>query len=148
MRKLAGKSRGTQWPTSVMTPAQKFYRSVTVNDGHLLWRSDKRTGYMSRFYSDGSRYNPRVWVWEYEVGEIPNGFTVRESCGTYLCVNVKHLELVRDKSRKLSIGDVCRNGHTITKLILHIRKDGQRSCLKCVSELRKNPSKAGNDADS
>jgi len=59
----------------------------TTGSGYPAVRRDGRTVYVKRA------------LWEAHHGPIPEGMTVRSSCGNRLCVNVAHLYL--DRSGRL-----------------------------------------------
>ena len=62
-------------------------------DGHQLWLGAMSRGEYPTVKRDNRQFYVRRLVWEDVHGAIPEGMTVRASCGVARCVKADHLYL-------------------------------------------------------
>ena len=74
------------------------------------------------------------WVWEHEVGPIPEGLTIDHLCRNTACVNPAHLEPVpgsENTRRATRLITHCRYGHPYDEKNTYITPQGRRACRIC-----------------
>ncbi len=83
------------------------------------------------------------WIYQYMVGEIPEGWTIDHLCRNTSCVNPDHLEAVTHKENVLrGFGPTalnarkthCKNGHLLDGDNLKVEDYGSRRCKLCQEE--------------
>jgi hypothetical protein len=85
-----------------------------------IWRDGKREGY-GKFFAVGRAWQAHRFIYELHVGFIPAGYQLDHLCRNKACVNIKHLEAVRngENIRRAYIASkrniVCKNGHIRTE---------------------------------
>ena len=75
-----------------------------------------------------------MWVWEHEVGPIPEGLTIDHLCRNTACVNPAHLEPVpgsENTRRATRLITHCRYGHPYDEKNTYITPQGRRACRIC-----------------
>src|SRR5690349_16599250 len=92
---------GSRWDARVrglrMSASVIVGRSTVERNGCWIWRGVPRNGY-GRI---GNRSAHRVSYETYR-GPIPEGFHVHHICGTKLCVNPVHLEVISPRDHVLT----------------------------------------------
>ena len=100
---------------------------------------DLRTGY-GRLMVNYKTIGAHRWMFEREVGPIPDGLTLDHLCRIPTCVNPEHLEPVPGGVNAMR-GDNpwaknarkthCKHGHEFTPENTYVGTDGGRRCRKC-----------------
>ena len=93
------------------------------------------------FYVDGRRFRAHRWIYEQEVGPIPDGLVLDHLCRNPACVNTAHLEAVTQAENKRRSNDPsavnarkthCKYGHEFTpENTTWYRNGTSRSCNEC-----------------
>lgn len=93
---------------------------------------------------DGDRIGQaHRWVYEFCVGEIPDGLTIDHLCRVRNCVNPWHMEPVTNKENILrgeapsashALKTHCPKGHAYDSNNTYVARNGSRHCRRCESE--------------
>ena len=104
-------------------------RWVEDEDGCWRW-----TGPTAGGYGRVQIYAHR-WMYEREVGPIPDGLQIDHLCRNPLCVNPEHLEPVThaENQRRKSERPVCGKGHVFTEETTYWTPKGYRKCRICIT---------------
>ena len=79
------------------TPQERFWRKVDKSaspDGCWLWTGAKHNAGYGQLRVDGKSLYAHRLVYEWEIGPIPDGYTIDHICCNHSCVNPAHLEAV------------------------------------------------------
>ena len=130
---------------SAKRPEERFWPKVDKN-GEVPARNPElgrcwtwkaaRGGYKSWygvFFNGHRNVYAHRWVWEHEVGPIPEGLTIDHLCRNTACVNPAHLEPVpgsENTRRATRLITHCPYGHPYNKENTYIQKGG-RVCRTC-----------------
>jgi hypothetical protein len=79
-------------------------------------------------------------AYEAEFGPIPDGHVIDHLCRVRNCVNPMHLQAVTvaennrrgRAAERLTVGDLCINGHHIAEDGLYVRPTGATECRECI----------------
>lgn len=123
-----------------LQPRERFDRKTQEVEGCLLWVGATSGRGYGDFWYEGKNVKAHRWVYEQEVGPIPEGLDLDHLCRHVNCVKVSHLEPV-SRSENLRRGlpgmtsSVCINGHDRNKHSSP-RSDNPRSnrCRACRNE--------------
>ena len=78
------------------------------------------------------------WVYEFMIGEIPEGLVLDHLCRNRACVNPYHLEPVThavNMSRGSNATRThCKHGHEYTSENTYIQSKGSRACVTCARQ--------------
>jgi len=119
-----------------LSPEQRFWARVEKTDGCWLWTGGLNKSGYAGLKVDGKTVLAHRWIYEAQVGAIPEGMTIDHMCGVKHCVNPAHL-------RPLSLGDNgrahWREQRGLCKNNLHPTSDentvwtpsGRRYCRPC-----------------
>ena len=128
-------------------PGRIWQRIDKVDGGCWLWRGPRgQDGYAHVWVGGGSLTRTKVylhrWVYEQEVGSIPEGLVLDHLCRVRHCVNPAHLEPVTMRVNILR-GDApparnakvrnCLHGHRLDGANLYLAPSGRRRCRACQS---------------
>ena len=127
-----------------MRMMERFWSKVAKQeDGCWLWTADKSHGY-GRFRAWGKRCQAHRFSYEVHRGPIPpytpTGYQLDHiKCNNRACVNPEHMRLVpqrENNARRIREMTHCKRGHEFSpeNLCTYL---GQRICLLCVKERRK-----------
>lgn len=136
---------------------ERFWSKVDRGDPADCWMwtaSVSQSGY-STFWggSDRGKVHGHRFVYELEVGPIPEGMTIDHLCGQPLCVNPAHLEAVTQRENILRARNglaaanarktSCQAGHPFVPENTYIRKgDNARICRTCKLAQQRRRNKA------
>lgn len=132
-------------PSQVTDPRIRFDRHWTADEnGCHVWHSTiagtkSRYGY---FRHTTKPSDPKViahrWVYEHDIGPIPEGMEIDHTCRNTLCVNVEHLEPVTHAvNMERARLTVCRAGlHDLTDPanVVWDNQGRRRGCRLCLRE--------------
>ena len=137
-------------PMPPQSTAKRFWSKVDRSGGPdacWFWHSGLGQDGYGRFTVNGRRALAHRWVYEQEVGPIPDGLVLDHLCRVRNCVRPDHLEPVTNRenilrgtsppavhARKMH----CVNGHEFTPENTYRRLSGGRSCRQCTNEQQKN----------
>ncbi len=138
------------WTSNPPNPENIWKHIVVPKDPNACWewtgfRHDDGYGIMG---FNNQNYMAHRFVYEYLVGEIPDGLTINHDCRNRACMNPKHLSPMTFEEN-ISLGDFstnnhnkkkthCPKGHNYSKENLYFRPDGRRECLICKRESNRN----------
>lgn len=122
-----------------MTEEERFWAKVDTGGECWIW-----TGYvMPNGYGTFNQHDlAHRWVYEHEVGPIPEGHDINHLCFTRNCVRPAHLEAITRKeninyslahlvaARRQRMAASCKNGHAWTPENT-IQTAIQRVCRSC-----------------
>jgi hypothetical protein len=113
-------------------------------DDCIIWEGKARVdGYGRKRVGGRKQVLAHRYVYEREVGPVPEGMTLDHLCRVRDCVNPAHLEPVPFRENVLrGVGPTARNahkthcehGHEFTPENTYRRRDGGRDCRKCGVE--------------
>lgn len=101
------------------------------------WTGPTDRGY-GKISVNARRVKAHRFIYEREVGPIPDGLTLDHLCRNTACVNPAHLEPVTNSENVRRQGaalrkDVCPRGHALD----HVRPNGYRYCTTCHNARRR-----------
>lgn len=106
----------------------------------LEFVGSKRNGY-GRVGHNGKIVNVHCYVWERDVGPIPEGLIIDHQCRNRACFNVKHLRVVTYQTNAVensvspqainAAKTHCVHGHPFDDANTMITKQGTRRCRTC-----------------
>ncbi len=117
----------------------------------LLWIGSIHTKGYGRFKANGRMVQASRWIYEQDVGPIPDGLTLDHLCRVRACVNVRHLEPVTCKENVLrgqgyaaanAVKRVCVRGHEFSTDNTYQYK-GMRFCRTCRSAYQRRYRRQG-----
>jgi len=78
-------------------PADLFWEKTRPDEesGCLLWTATMSSDGYGAFHLKGKQIRAHRFAWELKYGSIPEGYVVHHRCNNRVCVNVKHLELMK-----------------------------------------------------
>jgi len=127
---------------SDLTPQERYNAQTDKSGDCWLWMGRLSAGdrYAS-FMVEGRNVKVHRWVYEQEVGPIPDGMQIDHMCGVTGCVRPDHLRVVTPaenaRAHWREQRGVCRNGHPMTDDNVTVRPNGSRCCLTCRRERRR-----------
>jgi hypothetical protein len=129
--------------SQAQSPNERFEKQVDKESTDCwLWKGSLSAGRYASFMVNGRNVRVHRWVYERDVGPIPEGMQIDHMCGVTRCVNPAHL-------RPLTPGDNCRayyheqratcaNGHPRLPENLVWREGGKRQrCRICSREIQR-----------
>ena len=124
-----------------MTPQERYDAQTDKSGDCWLWAGTLSAGRYASFMVNGRPVKVHRWIYEQEVGPIPEGHQIDHTCGTTSCVRPSHLravtaaENVRAHWREQR--GICRNGHPMVEGNITITTKGSRCCLTCRRERKR-----------
>jgi hypothetical protein len=127
------------------TADERFASRVTIDDeGCWVWRGDKKKR-ATHMKVDGRQMAAYRWVYERDIGPIPDGFTIDHLCRNPGCVNPQHLEPVtiaenvaRARRDYAADRDRCVSGrHPWPESAVRLGKAQRLQCEECRNERRR-----------
>jgi hypothetical protein len=132
-------------PMSV-SAEERFWAKVDKSGDCWLWTAGQTSNGYGTFWVDGRNVRPHRWLYELQVGPIPDGWQIDHLCRTPLCVNPAHLEPVTalvNTLRGYSPAALnarkthCQNGHLLEgDNVLPASNPRYRRCRICKREWR------------
>jgi hypothetical protein len=101
-----------------------------------VWQANKLKKGYGRFGVDGRPKLVHVWIYEYYIGPIPDGWEVDHLCRNKACCNPDHLEAVpreENQRRWLAAKTACVRGHSYAERGF-VDSAGKRRCRICTRE--------------
>lgn len=120
---------------------RRFWSRVKITNSCWNWEGTKTLGYGYLWVKDKNILAHRFSYMLF-VGNIPKTLEIDHLCKNTSCVNPAHLDLVTHKENQYRGTNVgiknklkthCIHGHEFDIHNTHIRKSGDRECLKCHS---------------
>jgi hypothetical protein len=112
---------------------------VDPETGCWVWRGSTPRGYGS-IKRDGIRYRAHRYIYEREIGPIPDGLQLDHLCRNRSCVNPEHLEVVSCRENLMrgqtlaaenAAKTHCKRGHPLSGENLYVEPKGTRACKQC-----------------
>lgn len=142
-RHYRSRHKEVEYPVKRMAH-QRFESNVLRSAGTSCWNWTGRKdadGYGSFFFQDRG-YRAHRWIYEYSVGQIPDGLVIDHLCRNRGCVNPAHMEPVTNAENvmrgvgiapTLAARTHCPRGHEYTPENTYTRpsSNGHRACLTC-----------------
>jgi hypothetical protein len=136
----------------VKPPEVRFWAKVSESpDGCWVWTGALAQGYGRFGVTKGRIVLAHRWVYEYLVGEIPEGLTIDHLCRTRACVRPDHLDPVPNAVNNLRSNNLsainarkthCPQGHPYDAENTRIC-GGSRECRECKKERLRARYRAG-----
>ncbi len=109
---------------------------IDVVTGCWVWQANKLKKGYGRFGLDDKPKLVHIFIYEYYVGPIPDGYEVDHLCCNKSCCNPDHLEAVpreENQRRWLVLKTDCLRGHAYAEHGF-IDSAGRRRCRVCTNE--------------
>ncbi len=127
--------------------AERFVAKVILQpSGCKLWTAQITPDGYGRFSVDGRKVYVHRWIYEHEIGPIPEGLELDHLCRNRACVEVSHLEPVAHRENTLrGVGPSAQNArkthcprrHEYTSENTYTSKaGGRRHCRMCLMAAR------------
>jgi len=106
-----------------------------------IWQGSIGAGGYGKLWRKGKTLLAHRWIYEKDVGPIPEGLTLDHLCRQRDCVNPAHLEPVTTKenlrrgespSARIARKTHCKRGHEFTTDNTYIGAGGRRCCRSCM----------------
>jgi len=130
-----------------MTDIDRFYSKVSRNGECLIFNSKYDIHGYRQFWFNGENVLVHRYIYEHVFGKIPKNMHIHHTCEVRDCVNILHLEMVKDSEhfkkdsnnimKSFMLQTHCKREHEFTKENTYISKLGARCCRKCRSEYMK-----------
>jgi hypothetical protein len=123
-----------------MLAIDRFNNKTDHREDCIIWTAKKDLWGYGRFWYNKRFVSAHRWIYEYEVGIIPDGLEIDHLCNTPECVNTAHMEPVtteENNKRRKDRKRFCKRGHEYNDNNTYITKNGVRQCRLCRSTLRK-----------
>lgn len=131
------------WPPPTVA---KFWPKVRKTETCWMWTGAPNSDGYGHIGDRGRTVAAHRWVYETEVGPIPEGLEIDHLCRVRLCVNPAHLEAVPKKVNCLR-GESptainarkthCPHGHPYDEENTLWTTDGHRQCITCRKEYQR-----------
>ena len=127
---------------NVVPAIERFWAKVDKRGGPeacWLWSASKTPSGYGVFCVSAKRRAVRAhrWIWEHQVGDIPEGLTIDHLCKQRSCQNIAHMEIVTASENSIRANanrPRCPKGHVYDITGYVRRAGGSRWCLVCKGE--------------
>jgi len=125
-----------------LSPRERFDLQTDKSGDCWEWLGSVSSRRYPSFMVDGRSVKVHRWIYEQEIGPIPDGLQIDHMCGNTRCVNPAHLRAVtaseNTRAHWREQRGVCRNGHPMTEDNIVWRRGGKvRKCRICDRERRR-----------
>lgn len=117
---------------------ERFWARTGFWDGHYIWLGGRNAGGYGWFSIDAAPVISHRWIYEQEVGPIPEGLVIDHLCRIPACQNTDHMEPVSiaENVRRSPLTQLkqshCKRDHPLEDPNLYYASDGTRRCKRCV----------------
>lgn len=128
-----------------MDAIDRFFSKVNKTKDCWEWTASLNHNGYGQFQFEGKCRRAHRWIYEHEVGKIPDGMVIDHLCRNRKCVRIEHLEVVTNAenirrgrsgvdNNHQSKKTHCPRGHEYSRT----NGSGKRVCRPCANEQNRN----------